>query len=496
MPHLRLLIAAALILPAAAQTPPEAKAYSEAAREKDPEKKVALLDQLLKQYPDARVARNALGQLAAAAVQAWPKDRQRLVALIDKQAGLAKSGNAAALFAAFASELSRANLYPDLALLNAKKAVKLGERAAYETLGDVELKAGRTGRAEAAFRKALRLDPTRVNSAKSLAVIYEKKAQSQRALTCLAHAFLARPVADNRKAFGEAWKKAHGGTMDGADVYLDALYRKVFPPPVRVARSRRPAARTVMVEVHTGAGCPPCVSADLAFDAVMERHSRQEVVVAMFHQHIPRPDPLTNPDTQARWKAIEGRGVPTYIIDGSRDGGGGSRSQTGSAYNRIEPKIEKRLATPAGAALALRASRDGKLVKAAATVSRISKPSDDLKLSLALVEKQVRYSGENGIRFHPMVVRDLEAFDVKEGGAVEHSFDVDKVEAALKAHIDAFEKKDGRHNPDGKFRFAEYRHAVDAGNLAVVAFVEDRKSKEVLQAAYFDLTPSPGKRGK
>jgi hypothetical protein len=37
---------------------------------------------------------------------------------------------------------------------------------------------------------------------------------------------------------------------------------------------------------------------------------------------------------------------------------------------------------------------------------------------------------------------------------------------------------------------------VDAGNLAVVAFVEDQKSREVLQAAWFDLASSKDRRRK
>jgi hypothetical protein len=62
------------------------------------------------------------------------------------------------------------------------------------------------------------------------------------------------------------------------------------------------------------------------------------------------------------------------------------------------------------------------------------------------------------------------------------------VAAELKAHIDAFELKDARHNTDGKFRFSEKRLTVDAGQLAVVVFVQDEKSKEILQAAYTDLS--------
>ena len=61
--------------------------------------------------------------------------------------------------------------------------------------------------------------------------------------------------------------------------------------------------RLVLAEVFTGAGCPPCVGADLAFDAAMERYSPKDVAVVMYHEHVPRPDPMTNPDTIG---AVEG----------------------------------------------------------------------------------------------------------------------------------------------------------------------------------------------
>lgn len=486
----------ALALPAAlwaqSASPPEYKALAEAAKEKDPQKRVALLQKLLTDLPGGRAIKDAQSQLAAGA-KAWPGDRQKLVSLVEEQAKVARGPSVATLYSAFASQLNQAGLFPDLARAWARTAVrKAGTASHFEILGQIELKAGRTGAARGALERALRLDPSLWSAAKSLAAIAGKRGDRRKALDYLAQAFLVRGVSENRKAFEDAWKQAHQGS---ADDYLDRMYAKRFRSPLHVARLQPapPGGRTVMIEVHTGAGCGPCAGADLALDAVMERYPRQDVVVAMFHQHIPRPDPMTNADTQARWKFVQGRGVPAYLIDGELDSGGGPRSAAGPAYAKVEPKVARRLRIPPGAKLALKASLDGNVVRARAVVSEAGLPAGDLKLNVALVEKRIRYSGENGVRFHPMVVRSLQTFPAERAEA---AFDLGQVAARLKEHIGAFEKKDARHNPDGKFRFAEYRHTVDAGNLAVVAFVENAKSKEVLQAGYFDLAPGKEKRGQ
>jgi hypothetical protein len=60
--------------------------------------------------------------------------------------------------------------------------------------------------------------------------------------------------------------------------------------------------------------------------------------------------------------------------------------------------------------------------------------------------------------------------------------------ARLKAYLDDFEK-----NPKGFFanrkdvKFKEKKHAIDPTQLALVAFVQDDATKEVLQAAYLRL---------
>jgi hypothetical protein len=113
------------------------------------------------------------------------------------------------------------------------------------------------------------------------------------------------------------------------------------------------------------------------------------------------------------------------------------------------------------------------------------------------VEKEVVFSGENGIRFHSMVVRatggpKAEGFplDPKQPASFDEAFDIAKVSAALKAHLDDYEAKGHRGE---QFRFVEKKYQIDPAHLAVVAFVQDAKTKHVLQAAYLDV-PGPAQK--
>jgi len=122
-----------------------------------------------------------------------------------------------------------------------------------------------------------------------------------------------------------------------------------------------------------------------------------------------------------------------------------------------------------------------------ADVSGVKSTAKHLKLQLVLVEERVRYSGENGVRFHPMVVRslagkgDVQGFALTAGRnlKVEHLFDIDKVTSEARDHLDDFEKTSTRF-PNHKF--LEKKHDVDAVKLSVVAFVQDEDSKAILQA--------------
>lgn len=361
---------------------------------------------------------------------------------------------------------------------------------AWVTLAQVEFKANNYKASEKAYQSAIALDSSQKTAAAlNLALINEKRNKLPVAFEYATTARLSRASRDSQQAFERIYKETHNGSANGSEEYLDAVYAKQFPPPLLLEpykKSDKRTGRVVLAEVHTGAGCPPCVAADLAFDAMMERYTRNDLVVLMYHQHIPRPDPMTNPDTLDRWKFVGGRGVPTYIIDGRLDSGGGGRDATANVEARIRKLIEPRLEIPAEARLAVLAVRQGNQVKVETDVSELSKP-EDLVLRVALTEKMVRYSGENGVRFHPMVVRSLASFPIKQNGKTETVFDLDQIAGKIEKHIADFEKHDDRHNLDGAFRFIDYPLHVNADDLAVVVYLENEKSKAVLQAAQTEV---------
>src|SRR5207237_8626538 len=65
----------------------------------------------------------------------------------------------------------------------------------------------------------------------------------------------------------------------------------------------RPAKnnRVVVFELFTGSECPPCVAADLGYDALLKTFKPTEVIPLQYHVHIPGLDPITNADTIKRF---------------------------------------------------------------------------------------------------------------------------------------------------------------------------------------------------
>ena len=367
------------------------------------------------------------------------------------------------------------------------------------TLGRIEFERGNMAEAVKTLNEAHAEDRDQPGAQATLGEIALRKGEYSQALDYLVAARLAGQSGPSTiAALSTAYSKTHNDSAAGLDAMLDAEYRKRFPEPLHLdpyKPSAKRRDRLVLAEVFTGAGCPPCVGADLAFDAAMERYSRKDLAVVMYHQHVPRPDPMANSDTEARLKYYDVHGVPTYFIDG---GGvkfnGASRDGAKSVWEHIQEPIEKELDSPAEARIAVNTSVSGNSVKVTASVEGVKSESKDLKVHVLLLERELTYSGENGIRFHPMVVRAMGgkddngfALDPAAPASVEQTWDLDQIAAGLKKQLDDYEAKGHRGSP---FQFIEKKYQIDRGNLAVVVFVQDSKTKHVLDAAYVDLNPS------
>src|SRR5262245_30719287 len=513
--------------PLAAQyeVPPDAKAYREAILLQDLGRRIDALERFLVDYPQSRYAAGIPNLIFDLLLKDGQKEKILAQAnrVIDKAPENAKS----VAYYKVAAKLLRAEILIDEAEVFAVKAVstfKEGKflelqrqtynmrgqtpppdgyllkgfnstRATYlVTLGQVYLKNGRDTEAEKAFKDARKASPSLEAASIGLATVVAKSGDNARAVEIMIESAVSgRMTGEARQLLEELYRKTHQDSLSGLEETLDERYRRAFPNPFRV-KPYKPgssrANRVVLAEVFTGSGCPPCVGADLAFEAVLTRYERRDVAVLMYHLHIPRPDPMANAATQNRSAFYGVRGVPSYMIDGQTGGGGGSREQAEMVYNRFNPKIEKRLEVPGQAEIKLETALDGGVVKVRVMVAKVEGQSPSLKLNLALVEKTLHYSGENGVRFHPMVVRGLAGPEAggfrlsdAQPATFEHAFDLAQLTDELKAQLDGYEQR------NTGFNFSEKKHDIDAGNLAVVAFVQDIESRQILQASQMDVKP-------
>jgi thiol-disulfide isomerase/thioredoxin len=526
----------------ASDTPPDTKAYQDASHLTDPGAKIVALQDFKKDFPDSPFVENANMAILSTLVAKMPDQTARIRQFAKTLVNGAKDKKEKGSLSA---EIAEA-LLPDKALLNdaekyAKTSVDLmnqsqfiadqkaqfAKRAAaakseedrpktptdqelikrfnqsrasrLATLGRIEFELGKTPAALKVLAEAHAADHDQPGAEGTLGEIALQKGDNAQALEYLLAARLAGQSGPSTiAALSSAYSKTHNGTTAGLDEMLDAQYRKRFPEPLHLDAYKPTAKRSdrlVLAEVFTGSGCPPCVGADLAFDAAMERYSRSELAVVMYHQHIPRPDPMTNSDNQARLKYYSVGGVPTYFIDGNKvDYNGAGRDATKTVWEHIQQPIEKELNAPAEEKIDVHASVAGNSVKVSAILAVVKSESKDLKVHVLLLEKELTYSGENGIRFHPMVVRamggkddDGFALDPAAPQPVEQVWDLDKISAGLKTQLDEYEAKGHRGNP---FKFIEKKFQIDRGNLAVVVFVQDSKNKHILQAAFVDLNPA------
>ena len=516
--------------PAAPEMPPDIKAINEASKITDPEKKIEALGKVKKDFPDSNGARVADSQILSTLLKKMPEQKGRILQQAKSVYRSAEAKDRGREAASIANEFLGANLFLKEAESYAKQGVKSmvlatyvkDQLAGYEkrkqkppsteelerrfrenraerlaTLGRIELKLGKTAQGKKMLEEvyAIISDNGAVDAA--LGELAAKAGDDSKAMEYLLLARLSGKAPESAiEAMNAIYRKSHNGSTDGIEAMLDTEYHKRYPNPVKVEAyqpSEKRSDRLVLAEVFSGSGCPPCVAADLAFDATMERYRPKDLAVIVYHVHIPRPDPMTNVQTEARRQNYGVNGVPSYAIDGDKSGGGGPREYAKNVFERAQKSIEKDLDAPAEAKLKLAAAVNGNSVKVSASLADVKSESVDLKLQIALVEKEIRYNGENGIRFHSMVVRALagekgEGFAVAQGAAAapfEETFDLEKISQAIKAHLDDYEAKGHRGE---SFKFSEKKYQIDRADLAVVAFVQDEKTKHVLQAAYVDLS--------
>lgn len=282
--------------------------------------------------------------------------------------------------------------------------------------------------------------------------------------------------------------KATTAAVDKLETELDVEYKKTslgFTPEKYEGRKNKDANRVAVFEMFTGAMCPPCVAADLAFDGLEEVYTPKDLILLQYHQHIPGPDPMTNPDTLARWAYYtklfpqDVRGVPCSVFDGKPQAlGGGGKPNANNKYDQYKKVIDETLEKKTDVTIAGSAKLEGGEVKVDATITK----ADAATVRIVLAEEEVRYLGGNGIRLHHQVVRSMfgkpEGWKVKElkDGKASVSVKLDDLKKALAEYMETYNKERPFSSPDRPLKFE---------HLNVVVLVQDDETGEILNAAQF-----------
>jgi len=215
------------------------------------------------------------------------------------------------------------------------------------------------------------------------------------------------------------WTEEHGNP-DELRAHLIKVNRERLAAFREEIRKLRPEVvaedagnHTVLLEFFTGGQAPPAVATEIAVEALRETYPATKVIALRYHQHIPGPDGLVNMDGEERFAFYELNRTPFLAVDGALMnpdqvpyGGYLQNAPTSYAILRavIDPRLKK--TTPVQLKLAAKIE-NGELDLQAEVAGATEDELPTLRLRLALVEEVVESPMPNGIRQHPMVVREM-----------------------------------------------------------------------------------------
>ena len=356
-----------------------------------------------------------------------------------------------------------------------KAATTYGPRWEREVaLRTVEVLAAQDGLAELAVAQAKRAEGTLTDADTPLARI--------EVLEAVARTLQKAGKADDAKDY-----QAKLAKLEAADFTEYAKTHPAFKVEPFAGRKAK-TDRAAVVEVFTGAECPPCVGVDLAFDALLKAYKPSDAILLQYHFHVPRPDPLTCPDGMARVEYYGDtiRGAPTLFVGGKLGtASGGGAAEAEPFYKKFSAAVNELIEKPAGVKLTLAVKTGEKgAYTATANVSDLAAPGEKMTLRFVLAEDRIRYTGGNGLRYHHMVVRAMpggaKGFPLTKK-AQEQAVTIDPaaVKASLTKYLDEFAKTEGP--------FPRADRPLALADLKLVAFVQDDATKEILHAVQVDL---------
>ena len=485
-------------------------AYQLANSTRDPEERLAALQTFAKEYPKSGLRDVAFRQILDMNLRKKPVDEPRLRALIDEYIagvpdGMVEIGSRpinrrADVYNNVADQLMVNEVLLDTALRLIEKSVATvtpktpaSIQAMYlTTLGQVQFKMKNYDHAEASLKKAVAVEGAAASAETYIFLgrVYDAKNNVDAALESYLKAASYSNSRELKDLLEQTYRKKHG-SLEGLHATMDSVLLskpKLFDPGRYERSGETGTQKVVLAELFTGSECGPCFAADLAFEGLIERYDRATVAILEYHLHIPAPDPMTNNDAERRGLYYRVSGTPTAIIDGiDQHPMGGSARQALRNFKLYTGRIEPRLSfRPVVDFSSVALKQEGDTITATGEVELTSSSLklENTKLRLALVEKVVHYTGRNGVHFHHLVVRKM--LGPPEGVALQQipgrtrfseSVKLSDLQSSLRSYRENIEKTQG-------FRWPEKLDDVDSKQLALVAFVQNDETKEVMQSFF------------
>ncbi len=243
--------------------------------------------------------------------------------------------------------------------------------------------------------------------------------------------------------------------------------------------------RVALMELLTGAPCPTCVAADLASGILEQIYPKTELIGIRYHLHTAGPDPMASPASDQRFAYYDGKGIPTVAINGKTFRGGGYIMHVESMLERYRETVDEVLSETVDIELKLSSIAKDGIIHISAEALRPEAFEGDVRLRIVLAEERLLFSASNGILLHDNVVRRMiegEKGIAPQEGKLEYQGEVSLKEyrTDLNNYLTNFE--DFNSNQTGKeFKFEN--RPIGPLRLNMIAFVQDDKTKQVLQAA-------------
>lgn len=224
--------------------------------------------------------------------------------------------------------------------------------------------------------------------------------------------------------------------------------------------------RVVLLEDYSNTSCVPCVESDAAVIETLESFGAEGCRVVGIQYHVSWPSPFdpfylaarTENNARTSYYGVDGVGVPYVVIDGIEllppNQGAEDASQMRSA-------VERRLKVTSPIELTVRNTINGSSGQAEVDVTVLSEvPTAHYHIRIAVVESDIHYVADNGLTHFDNVLRDM--LPNADGSTLS-----DLVVGSMQTITESY-------TIDGEWK---------AGDLSVIAFVQNEDTKEIIQAA-------------